>query len=651
MNFDYDYYHRVTRIYPPAGASYGYEKRFYYDSYAADPGSYTYGRLAAIEWAPPPVFFPTSTQSNSYKHVFGYTNYGAVTRSKLVADSSYTPSGGEPNSWQTVLEASFSWTMQGELASITYPSGRYLYYKFDSAGRLNGLHQNPGGVSPNNWTDLDLVTNTSFTAAGQLATMDFEPVSGRRETRSYNSLLQLTGLWVGNPSGSGKALDLSYSYAAGANNGRISAETNNLTGVRVDYTYDQLNRLSTAVTRTGATTNWGLQFGYDIYGNRTSQTVTAGSAPQSTFAFDNNNRMIGYSYDANGNQLSTPDGSGLEYDADNRMSKWSKPSTGATEQYQYHPAGWRVWKGASYSTAAFSLYGPGGQLLSEGTSTHYVYFGGRLLYTMSGSGYTAYFRDRLGSTRYTEGQETVTRTDPRTWNRYSYAGDDPINYVDSRGLRMCLEFCPNWGQGGGGVSWRFGFVYVPDPEGGFNTRIGWVPTLLPGYAPEGGGASPQSRAERFEEAVENARTRAAIIMSTKPDCAGLFDVNVARRDLEREREREAMSGEDLQAALERNRGFMSPQQAGISIMGSLVVKIGSISSLPVAAKAGTPLGGNTVTVSTFEVWNLIRNPEDLLRTLLHEGLHSLGISDVSGTKYESAADMNRDIDEHCLSKN
>jgi YD repeat-containing protein len=55
------------------------------------------------------------------------------------------------------------------------------------------------------------------------------------------------------------------------NNGRISAETNNLTNTQVSYTYDQLNRLATAVSATGGTTNWGLGFSYDVYGNRTAQ--------------------------------------------------------------------------------------------------------------------------------------------------------------------------------------------------------------------------------------------------------------------------------------------------------------------------------------------------------------------------------------------
>ena len=67
-------------------------------------------------------------------------------------------------------------------------------------------------------------------------------------------------------------MDLGYAYpAAGSNNGRISAEINNLTNTQVSYTYDQLNRLATAVSATGGTTNWGLGFSYDVYGNRTAQ--------------------------------------------------------------------------------------------------------------------------------------------------------------------------------------------------------------------------------------------------------------------------------------------------------------------------------------------------------------------------------------------
>ena len=334
------------------------------------------------------------------------------------------------------------------------------------------------------------------------------------ETRTYDAnTLQLTRIQI--PS----ALDLSYVYpAAPNNNGRISAEINNLTNTQVSYAYDQVNRLATAVSATGGTTNWGLSFSYDVYGNRTAQTVTAGTAPAFSATFGSNNRMVGYSYDNNGNQLTTPDGATLEYDPDNRLTKWTKQ--GQVEQYQYHPSGWRLSKGSEKY-----LYGPGGQLLESYRAwndiTDYVYFGGRLLYTLSaGQAVTRIYSDRLGSTRATEtiqqfgggwttrnyypfGEEiTSTANDqykfastyrdsatgldyainryyasgtgrfltadpyqasggpasPQSWNRYSYVHGDPVNFRDPRGLLEAAPdgFCPAEYHDCGGWGWLGG---------------------------------------------------------------------------------------------------------------------------------------------------------------------------------------------------
>ena len=161
------------------------------------------------------------------------------------------------------------------------------------------------------------------------------------------------------------------------------------------------------------------------------------------------------------------------------------------------------------------LYGPGGQLLESYRAwndfTDYVYFGGRLLYTLSaGQALTRIYSDRLGSTRATEtiqqfgggwttrnyypfGEEigstanneykfastyrdsatgldyAINRyyasgmgrflttdpykasagvSDPQSWNRYSYTQGDPINYKDRTGLLMAPPW-DDWGWGGG----------------------------------------------------------------------------------------------------------------------------------------------------------------------------------------------------------
>jgi len=489
--FQYDTYKRLTRIYP--GGSYGYEKRFYYDSYDADPGDNRYGRLAAMEWevVPSP---PYDWQTHYWRHVFSYSTYGAVTRSKLV--DRYDGSG-YGDYIEDTLAADFSWTMQGEMWWVGYPSQRQVYYNFDSAGRPNGAYT---GISWYGSVLYPLVSGTSYTKAGQVATLD-APSDGYtlRETRSYNDRQQLTGIqaaWTAAPYA--VRFDLSYVYpAAGSNNGRISAEINNLTSTQVSYTYDQLSRLATAASATGGTTNWGLSFSYDVYGNRTAQTVTAGSAPAFSATFGSSNRMVGYSYDNNGNQLTTPDGATLEYDPDNRLTKWTKQ--GQVDQYQYHPSGWRL----SKSSEKY-LYGPGGQLLESYRAwndfTDYVYFGGRLLYTLSaGQALTRIYSDRLGSTRATEtieqygggwttrnyypfgeeigstandqykfastyrdsatgldyainryyasGMGRFLTTDPykasggpanpQGLNRYTYAQNDPVNFRDPTGLLRC----------------------------------------------------------------------------------------------------------------------------------------------------------------------------------------------------------------------
>ena len=76
-------------------------------------------------------------------------------------------------------------------------------------------------------------------------------------------------------------MSLSYTYATGTNNGKISAQTEYVSGEQVAYTYDSLNRLISAVTTAQSdqvTTPWGQGFSYDGFGNLTAKTVLKGSA-------------------------------------------------------------------------------------------------------------------------------------------------------------------------------------------------------------------------------------------------------------------------------------------------------------------------------------------------------------------------------------
>jgi hypothetical protein len=68
----------------------------------------------------------------------------------------------------------------------------------------------------------------------------------------------------------GNVMDLTYGFNYGASdNGNVQSIANNITAGRSQtYTYDELNRVSTAKTAaTSGTYSWGLQFGYDPWAN------------------------------------------------------------------------------------------------------------------------------------------------------------------------------------------------------------------------------------------------------------------------------------------------------------------------------------------------------------------------------------------------
>jgi YD repeat-containing protein len=168
-------------------------------------------------------------------------------------------------------------------------------------------------------------------------------------------------------------IDFEYTFSASANNGRITKYKDWITGEEVNYAYDALNRLITAST-TGP--EWGLSFGYDGFGNKLSQTVTKGTAPSMSIAVDGlTNRVVGQSYDANGNMLSAA-GNTLTYDVDNRIlttaglsSEWYGCGASGFDDFAHNASrlcarNHRVWKkrqtggGFHHLTLAQRSYSP-----------------------------------------------------------------------------------------------------------------------------------------------------------------------------------------------------------------------------------------------------------------------------------------------------
>src|SRR6202023_1251873 len=106
---------------------------------------------------------------------------------------------------------------------------------------------------------------------------------------------------------------------------------------------------------------------YDGFGNRTSASVTKGSAPYGNWNYDANNHVAGF-YDANGNMSFSPSGNGgYIYDVENRLVNVGYQN----EQYAYTPNNKRIWRRKPDGTEEIYFYGISGQKL--GTYVPFIY--------------------------------------------------------------------------------------------------------------------------------------------------------------------------------------------------------------------------------------------------------------------------------------
>ena len=190
---------------------------------------------------------------------------------------------------------SYSYNLDGSLASITYPSGRVLSYSYSNAARPLSVVDSANSIN--------YATSATYAPQGALASVVNGYVSGVfsgiTTSNSYNSRLLPTSLSAS--SSNGTALSLSYSYFA---NGNVNVETNGRdNGRTVTYGYDALNRVTSASSQaTSGSDCWGQSMAYDRYANLTTINSTKCSAPGLSLSINTNNRITnsGFTYDAAG---------------------------------------------------------------------------------------------------------------------------------------------------------------------------------------------------------------------------------------------------------------------------------------------------------------------------------------------------------------
>jgi RHS repeat-associated protein len=255
------------------------------------------------------------------------------------------------------------------------------------------------------------------------------------------------------------------------------------------------------------------QLELDRYGNRWQQNVTAGSGPQPPYSFNSsNNQIVSYSYDAAGNM--TNDGNhSYTYDAEGNITAVDGGGTatyvynalnqrvrtaanGSTTEYVFNASGQRVteWNAATHALNQGKYYWGGKPVAfyanSQTVFEHQDYLGTeRVRTTYNGGVQSSYTSLPFGDGQTTSGadwdanhfamleHDTETDTDhaefrqysntqgrfmspdpydgsystnPQSFNRYVYALNNPVSYVDPSGQAPCTWStedgltCPEW---------------------------------------------------------------------------------------------------------------------------------------------------------------------------------------------------------------
>jgi RHS Repeat len=327
----------------------------------------------------------------------------------LNMDTLYTyDTGGEGKVLSVSYPETWAWSNSGN--DLVSTAGPAYTYSFDAMYRPTGLKDQNSNT---------IVNNVSYNAANQLLTFN-------TETHTYNNLNQMTQLVITGT----QPLNISYNFTAGQNNGKIASQTDNLSGETVTYQYDSLNRLITA----SSSQSWGETYGFDSFGNLLSKTGTGGAPTLSQSVNTANNQIVGQTYDANGNQVSSPLGT-LGYDAENRVA--SMASAGV--QYAYDSRNKRVWRsilsGGNLAQQVY-VYGVDGQKIGTYTFTLAQYGGANTPEMTNSTVLLATFFvhkrvgvfDRLGSAKYNQSNGAAQSFYPYGEDRGTVEPNDELKF-------------------------------------------------------------------------------------------------------------------------------------------------------------------------------------------------------------------------------
>lgn len=397
-DYQYDAIHRLTRVITPeSGTEYLYYTTAAGALCSGDAApicrrvdarsittTYTYDALNRLTGKT----YSSSTPAVSYSYdqtgvVNGLTITNGKGRRTSMADGSGTTAwsydaAGNPLTVRKTINApgavtkniSYTYNLNGSLASITYPSGRTVSYSYNNAFLPVSAVDSANAIN--------YVLNAQYAPQYAISSALFgndHGNGGTTLTQGFNNRLQPVQFRATNSTRTIIDLNFNFNLGGGVNNGSVAQVLNNRDHTRDQtFLYDELNRVKRATS-----TGWDTQFVYDRYGNLLQKQSPGGGELLSVIVDAATNRIqeSGYAYDAAGNMIN--DGLNLNsytYDAENKMLTANNGTSITT--FKYDGDGVRVFK------SGYRLYwtGMGTETLAEtftsgGNKREYVYFAGR----------------------------------------------------------------------------------------------------------------------------------------------------------------------------------------------------------------------------------------------------------------------------------
>ena len=427
----------------------------------------------------------TKVFDGANSQTFTYDNWGQIRSVSNVIDSN-------------IYMVQYAYNAAGEVASITYPTNRVVNQTYDGIGRLSSVCDGASGCTGttylSNITYNGAFEPKSFNYGNNdLAAFTYNDhlqISSVRyyRTGSSSDILNLT--YDYGTSNNGQIQAIHYYTAPGTQN-------EDTTKSEV-FTYDQYMRLSAAHTGTFSSSTpgtWSLTWTFDRFGNRLTQNLVGGntsgtSIGQAQFTVDPNTNHItntGFSYDLAGNL--TADGTNTYvYDGAGRLKQLN--SGAANYTYFGHL---RIKKAVGSTTTTYIYSGekPIVEYVNGSLSKEYIYSGSQMLAEIASGAVTYHHPDHLsnradadasgnilhryghapfGETWYDTGiskwkftsyeRDSESGLDyaqfryyasgkgrfltadpmggspisPQSLNRYTYAGNDPVDLTDPLGL-------------------------------------------------------------------------------------------------------------------------------------------------------------------------------------------------------------------------